>query len=331
MRTLAFVLVCCSVAWPQEEDRLRALERRVAALEEENAELARKVEELEEKLAASPFQHGRRPKVKHLEGVELPEGATKDQVRTYVGAILEPAQRKNTFSTRDPEVDHLRRVGSANVDVLIDALADADWVSGDLYLIEALKGLVGEEHKQMVLDDLPRTKDLVKIVLARRWTEDAAPTLLGVLAKGPEYVPTEWIEAVAKLQRRESYASLESYLARGSNPWHTWKAIRDLPDMDVAAAVAKAWEGSRSRPWERGQLAAVAAHYGHLDALEVVIDGLEDDGIWQAAEVIRDLTPYRGPDDGAAEWFEANRGKLVFDAAAKRYKVQAEKAAPTER
>jgi hypothetical protein len=80
--------------------------------------------------------------------------------------------------------------------------------------------------------------------------------------------------------------------------------------------------------WQRGQLAAVAAHYGHVDALEVLVDGIDDDSIWQAADVFRRLTPYRGPDAGAAEWFEANRERLVFDAAAKRYRVEEAKSPP---
>lgn len=196
-----------------------------------------------------------------------------------------------------------------------------------VYLVEALKALVREEHKDLILKSLPSAQVLVKVVLAHGWTEDAAPILLERLADRRAWtiasLPHEWIEAVASLKRRESYEGLKTYFYYGLNRYDTWKEIRGLPGMDLKAEVERLWSWAKELDdkWVRVEVAAVAANYGHLDALQVLFADPQD---WRAREVIESVTPYRGERreaEQAKKWFEVHRDRLVFDAAKGTYRL----------
>ncbi len=294
MRKMAFLLSLSLISSPasaeEERDRVPELKRRIEELEKENAALRRKAAELQNQLVelvakkaterhivrhVMAFDGEREPA--HLKGIELPEMPSKYQVREYVARILRAAVRnRGGYGADDPEVRLLQKIGPAHADVLLEPLLYVDRPNADIYLIEALKSLVGKQHKELVLKALPFVRDLVQVVLVRRWTKDAAPILLRVLADRGSWtfpnpgLPTEWIEAVAELARSESYDGLKAFFYYGSNRYHTWKAIRGLSGIELKAEVDRLWPWAKELDdkWVRLSVAAVAAHYGHLDALE---------------------------------------------------------------
>jgi hypothetical protein len=359
MRAVALVILLASTVRGQDEPQPTP-EQRIAALEKENLALKRKVEVLrnliDEMVARQAGEkHTMRvtipadPDPEHLRGILLPGDPSKQDCRLYVARILRAAtQQGNGYGADDPEVRLLAKVGPSHADVLVEPLLHPSLLGGDIYLIEALKSLAGEEHKKLVLDALPIAHELVVIVRERGWTEDSAPTLLKVLADRPWWthnsLPTEWIEAVADLKRPETYESLKTYFYYGHNRYHTWMAIRGLPELALDAEVERLWTWARELddPWVRGNLAAVAAHYGHLDALARLFDDPES---WPAFEVIARVTPYRtaraergegwrfefrfgkpkeeeSEEERAKKWFALHRDRLVFDKAAGKYRVK---------
>ncbi len=338
---LVFGILVLAVAAIGEEEQDRA--KKIAALEKQNLLLKRRVAELESQLDelfaikvtekhtvrhSMPFDGERLPA--HLKGIDLPETASKYQVREYVAKILRAAVRhRGGYGAADPEVGLLKLVGSAHVDVLLEPLLYSDVPNADIYLIEALKTLVGQQHQQLVLKTLPLVRDLVQVVVLRGWTKHAAPTLLNALADRDSWtlpnpgLPTEWIEAVAKLERPESYEDLKTFFYYGTNRYHTWKAIRHLPGIDLKAQVDGLWKWAKGLDdaWQRISVAAVAAHCGHLDALELLF---EDPRGWPEWEVIEAVTPYRGERNNAEhakQWFKTHKSRLKFDAAQGKYNV----------
>jgi hypothetical protein len=244
--------------------------------------------------------------------------------------LRESVHHRSGSSAEDPEVRLLEKVGSDHVDVLTEPLLYDSSPAGETYLIAALDSLVTDAHKELVLGRLRLARELVGIVTARGWTEDAAPVLLGVLADHASWklpypdLPGEWISAVAALRRPESYGDLKAYLFARGNRYATWKAIKDLPGVLRDADIDSLWGWGKAldSKFDRNDVAAIAAHYGQLDTLEVLF---EDPGNWPQREVIDRLTPHRVSltrPDGARTWFQENRDRLVFDAAAVRYVVE---------
>jgi hypothetical protein len=334
-----FVLTAAAFAkdGPDEASaRIAALERENLALKRETAALRSRVHELFAELAGRthtvrhviPFDG--EPEPEHLRGIELAEMPSGQDVRFYVASILRASVRhRNAYGADDPEVRLLEKVGSGHVGILLEPLLYADRPNADMYLVEAIKVLAREEHKEIVLRSLPVVRDLVQVVQARGWTEEATPILLAALADRRSWtlpnpgLPTEWIDAVAGLARPETYDDLKTYFHYGANRYWTWTAIRRLPGIDLGAQVEQLWGWARKLDdaWERINLAAVAAHYGHKDALGVLFEEPDD---WPNWDVIEAVTPYRGSraePERAKEWFEAHKDRLVFDAALGKYRL----------
>jgi hypothetical protein len=282
-----------------------------------------------------PSAGGEADDSEHLTGIALAKNPTKDDVRRYGVEILAAAaeHRAGTYALNDPEIDLLRRVGSDNVDVLVEALLHfplAVWPS--TYVIEAIKSLVEDRHKQLILDAMPSnpaSQGLVEVVVAKDWTADAAPTLLRVLAeRSPHTMPSlEWIRAAARVARPESYGDLKFWFVHGPSPIHVWREIRRLPGFEpLDELVAERWRTLRreASEWERRHFAVIAAYYGHADALQVLVEDLtKNDMAWWAAFV--ELTGHGvgqsdfGREEEAQEWFAKHRGQLIYERSRMRY------------
>jgi hypothetical protein len=300
-------------------DALGAKEKPQGAATEEEEEAA---------VAAQPRGETwtkRGPDLKALGEIKLPENPTKDQVKEYISRIAAASRNQNTCSPQDPQVNMLTRVGAENLDLLIEA-AGGEWVAS-YYVIPAIVRLAREEDKKMILEALPYTHDLVKVVLNRGWEEDARETLLPQL-RVAGYLPTEWVQAVANLRDPRTYDNLKNYLINGNNKYWTYGAIKDLPGIDLTEAVAEAWRyAKRERGYEAAYMAPVALEYGHKDALELIVNSLgksdhDASYVREAEQLIVEYTDAGGSNEEIRKWFAANKDKLVFDPVTKKFRVQ---------
>jgi hypothetical protein len=349
---LAFALLAFAAPPAAGDDPapdVEALRLRVRELEDAKLFLERQVAELrnalhkayaergpETHVVTVPLRFDGRAEPPHVKGVNLPPSPTKEQVRAYVARIVREVQHhRGGASNQDPEVGLLRSVGSEHADILMEPLLYDSSPTAEVHLMEALDALVTEKHKALVLERLPLARQLVPIVVSRGWTKDAAPVLLRVLADHASWqlpypgLPSEWIAAVVSLGRPESHEDLKAYLYLRGNRYDTWSTIKDLPGLGLESDVATLWtwaKGVRDR-WERVNVAAVAAHYGHRDALEILFQDATNWPQWQAIER---LTPYRGVEGEAGEksnlraklWFEEHRDRIVFDRETKTYRLE---------
>lgn len=263
---------------------------------------------------------GRDAQRDRLRELQPPDTSSKAEVRAFVARIIIAAQDRTVFATNDAEVEFLMRVGSENVDVLIEPLVHLVRFDGSFHLVEALKGLAGNEHRHLVLQSLPLAPELIDVVVAKNWTAAAAPILLETLAQRSPMLDFGWIVAAASIAGPPHYDDLKWHLAHGLNPWPLWLAIRGLPGMEpLDEFVAAEWRSTTRDPnsWEGRSFAAVAAHYGQIEALGVLARSVRERHDWQ--QPFRELTGYQGPIEEATSWWERSRYGLVFDRATRRY------------
>jgi len=316
---------------------------RLKTAEAKQQELAERLARLEAKLANAPqaeafpqFQP-RGPDEEALAKITLPENPTKEQVRKYVQDISNASRKQNSFSDRDPQVEMLMKVGPANLDVLLDSLSHSQGFNFGfgmmhMYIMAAVKALAGNEHKEMILKHLAQERELSEIVLEKGWSEDAKSILTDALRERATRLPREWIEAVASFKDPATYDSLKWYLANGDSPSMTYEAIKDLPGIELSQEVAECWERVKNeeQPWETQQMAAIAMEYGHLDALEKEVELLSNDEVshfgpnLQPRRLIARYTEAHGTPDEIRKWYEENKGRLVFDKAARKFVVKKE-------
>jgi hypothetical protein len=272
----------------------------------------------------------------HLQGIDLPDNHDEDGARIYVARILAAASEyRGIYASDDPEVDLLRRVGPKHANVLVEALVLFPQARGpSLYVIEALKSIARDEHKQFIIDSMAAsavTQHLVDVIVAKGWTTDAAAILLSVVAeRSPHMTPTTaWVEAAARVARPENYADLRFQLVNGPDAYRVWKAIHELPGMaPLDALVAETWQlRTRESSHEGRRFALVAARYGHKDALGVLVEDLaRGDSAWW--ETFQELTGFGvgrtdpSREEDAQEWFAVHKEGLAFDPTRKRYTLR---------
>lgn len=259
-----------------------------------------------------------------LSKIALPENPTKEQVRAYVIDIATASIGQNSYSDSDPQVALLARVGEDNLDVLIEA-ADGNGMS-DYHIMRAINRLATERSKDLVLKNLAMHKEMAGVVLRRGWAADARQTLLDGLQG--EYVPCEWITALASLRDTNTYPAMLEFLEKGQNRSQTYDSIQHLPGIDLAPSVAAAWERARfGHRWEANGMAMIALRYGHTSALEALLRSLQlpstQENSYETTRILDALwehTETTGSPDELKAWYEANKTNLVFDAATKKFR-----------
>lgn len=337
MRTLvclaaAGALLCPSWALAAEKEPVtldvvyKELQEVRRAIHELRARVERMERQLEVIEASQPFPgHERGPDRVALARIKLPENPTKQQVREYVSEILRLSRGQNVFSTRDPQARLLTRVGRKNVDVLLEYAGAAN---GGLYVSEVINRLATEDHKASIIDALAYERGLVEVVWRKRWEHDARKILIDELRTRPDFLPTEWIEAVASFQDPETYDDLKAYLVNGGNRHLTYEAIKDLPGIQLEEVVAKAWErAKREGGWAAMTMGKAAIGFGHIDALQCAVNELgappwRPDRMHDAREVVLRHIEFRGTNAEIRRWFHTNKDKLVFDQDTKKFRVR---------
>ena len=260
------------------KQQLAQLNKKVEQLTKQ-IEKVTKISQLDVKIKqATKNKHQRRsftahgPDVEALEKITLPKNPTKKAIKNYIIKIALASKNQNSFSPRDSQVAMLVEIGNENLELLLRRRITGN----DFHRIYAIERLVEDKDKALILKYLPKQKDLVEIVLKKGWEHDAKQILYDELKNLPSYLPTGWIQAVAKLKDPASYELLKQYLMFGSNKSWTYRAIKSLPNIKLADAVHEAWENTIDHDeYSRNRFASIAMAYGQLDALDIVINALD--------------------------------------------------------
>lgn len=299
-------------------EEIRLLRQRVEALERTVGELRESLRRLEPGSGERALPKAVPIAPDELQGVnraalakiKLEEEPTREDLEQYVLSIVQASRGQNQYSSGDHQVGMLRRVGRKNADLLIE-LWDAQTT---FYFEAALTQLAGEEHKQKVIAWLPIHPALVKVVLKKGWERDAREVLIQGIRGRPDYLPTEWIDAVARLRDPETYPALVDYFVEGLNRSWTYKSLRSLPGIDLDRAVARAWSGGDAfHSFGREELAPIAMAHGHSDALPVVfamLEGADQHRAGEARRAIRAHTDASGTNEELRAWYEKYRNRL---------------------
>ncbi|MEI6167420.1 MAG: hypothetical protein WCS52_09515 [bacterium] len=263
-----------------------------------------------------------------LRGITLPANPTEAQIGQYISEIVKASKGQNTFGDSDIQVGMLARVGSTNLQYLVDALNGSQGC-GNYHLEAAICRLADNQNKELILKTLPVQHNLVKVVTRMGWEPDARGTLLAELKNKTDYLPTEWISAVASLRDPASYPLLRDYFIYGHNKYWTYSEIKDLPIDNMPAAIVEAWQRSRAQdPVNKRYMAMVAMQFGHKDALECVCDGLVDPASrnygnnGEMRSSVLKMVDFYGTNEELANWYRTNRDKIKFNAATKKFIVE---------
>jgi hypothetical protein len=264
-----------------------------------------------------------------LEQASLPAGATKPQVKDYVDHVLALSQRWTSFQKTDPPVAMLTKVGPENMDVLIGAVDRTTAFPAHEYLDAAIIELARPEDKALILQNLVTDPQLIDVVVKYKWEGDCRDTLIAMLQSDQQnYLPRNWLVAVASFKDPATYPVLKAYLLRTGARQQAYNVIRKLPGIDLRETVDVAWKlAKRTSPNATIEAAAMAIDIGYLDALDALVGVLRENDLSQPGQIERSATLVKrytsATGDAAAlvAWYDANKADLIFDAKSRKFVV----------
>lgn len=265
-----------------------------------------------------------------LKGIQLSENPSRSEAWKYILRIV--GVGKNSFSSDDPEVDLLTKVGPANADELFMALYNNPNMNFDLISAINKMDLTGTPCKEMLLRYLPldnNMNNLIDSVIKNHWQADARGILLAKISNltgSDYYLGDNWIKALASLRDPSTYPALLSFTSDRivRNRGNTIDLIRnDLPGPLISSMIGKIWNDARGKKNE-GDFLATAASWGVADALlraseilSEVSNGTKEKLTLRnvAREAMRNTTacPDQLLDSELANWYTTNKSALVFD------------------
>ncbi|MBU8902007.1 MAG: hypothetical protein KOO69_04650, partial [Victivallales bacterium] len=259
------------------------------------------------------------PNLRLLKKIKLAKNPSREQVKKYIEKIVKVSQGQNRFSPMDPQIAMLRKVGSENIDLL---LAYAQ----NYYVQTAIPNIATKKDKKKILEALKIYPQLITCVIKYEWTEDAKETIFDRLKyNAGTYLPHQWINAAVQLSTPKEYAVLEKYFITGRNPEMTYKSLCQLEHFDMKKAVDKAWDyqKKRAQPWQKKQIAMIAAKFGHKDALKYLVHAYRTEinqySIGQIKNSLYQLTGQTLSPKKMAKWYKEHQAKLVFDPESEEY------------
>ncbi len=265
------------------------------------------------------------PDLMSLGNIVFPENPTRENLKIYVYSIIEATADQNTFSSDDPQIRLLEKVGEENIDILINAASDLHRYN--YYLNEAINHLASDKSKDLILAALPQNPELIKTVVNYGWELEVKELLVERLRDSSSYLPDEWIKAVAGFQDPSTYENLIYHFINAHNRYRTYKIIKDLPGINLNEAVIKAWEKAKyNGDWERVTMAGVAIKYGRKDALEILIMNVDSSKFdYYRQDLDQSLiqhTELAGTIPEIKKWYNENKDNLYFDEQARKFKVR---------
>lgn len=266
--------------------------------------------------------HKEGPDKAALDELELSPDADKQEIVEYVKAIAEISAGQSRRSSNDPQVEMLKAVGPAHLDVLFEYSEEMPF-----YVSQVARELAEPRHKELVLAHLREHENLSEVVVEYGWQEDAREQLLDGL-RHERYLPNAWIKAVAMLEDAETYDDLKNYFVRGPNPDKVYETIKNLPGIELEEAAGRAWRRNKyGGDHDVMSILPIAIKHGIFDALDFAVTrvlGDQEDksrNLEKLRDVVKKHIECGGEtDEEIREWYESNKDRLYYDIESRKFR-----------
>jgi len=259
---------------------------------------------------------------RELKRIKLPANANKKQTEEYIKKILAVTQKQNHFTSSDIQIIMLKEIDHKYLQLLIKHM------STKAFHINLSVGLLAKESdKKMILENLNKYPELINVIMKFNWHKDAKEIIFKKLENPNNYLHPNWMACAAKVAKPADYEILINYFIENNNKQDLYDIIKKLPGMKLDRAVETTWRASEwGNQNDRKQCALIASEYGYVNALETLVDMLND-STWEvlASRKFASLTGKTGSKKQIEKWFNANKNKLVFDKKTRRYVINSKK------
>lgn len=314
-----------------ESEKLAEVSAGLAAV---RAELTVLDGEFDKKLTASrehdAYQENRRRKKEAFakKVKPLPENPTDAQILAYVDAIIAATGKVDVYSSDDPQVEWLGKIGPGHLHLLLPYMEKNP---GFHYWSYAMERLVGPQDKEIAIRNLQKKPALQSVIVRNNWVREARPEFIALLKNGKanqlwrRAAPVTAQLGCTEAEREELVDIFITY----PNTAYMFPAIRMFPGIDLAEVTTQAWEGHCDGEGRGGgKFACYAARYGNRDALLAMLEEAQNkkgEELMEPQGYACALLGRSGTVKELLEYCRANREKLMFDPVNQRYVLKEER------
>ena len=249
-----------------------------------------------------------------LNKIKLAKKPTKKQVTEYIKKVLAASKGQNRYGSNDPQIAMLSKVGSDNVDLLIDNIKN-------YYVNCAIANVATEKNKKQILEAFKKHHELASCIVKKNWGKDAKETIFKYVKDNNKitgYRPHVWANAVVQAASPKEYPLIEDFFANAGNPEMIYGILGGLEDFDMKKAADKGWAKKKNqrKTYSKGNMAIIAAKYGNKDALKYLACNFgKEKNKYLARDMkntVYQLTRKNYSSEKMEKWFNANEKNLVF-------------------
>lgn len=358
--TLVLLAGICTSAWADDADPgLFAEEQKpteaVEATEAEAEEPAEAAEEPEEpaeptidelqeraralnqemqRLQNELRQRGRQPNrnragAADLEDIVLPENPTRAECEAYVEALSEATQGQNSFSSNDPQVAKLAQIPAEHVDLLLAQTGGRSPLR--FHAQYAMRGMDFSGLRDRIGALVEEQPAMIGIVVTQGWCQDARQAIANKLNQRPANLGLAWFQAAAELNDPALYDALHDCAAQTRYTQQVVMILEGMSGYDLERTVSEMWRNSQQGNASHTvyQVAVVAVRYGHIEALQALVNQLNQrSGYYnnngentydQQRTMVMRYIDFSGSNAEIAQWLTDHKDELVFDHVTQRY------------
>lgn len=241
-----------------------------------------------------------------------------------INALIDRIDNSNA-KDREAATELKQRLRHEQMSLVIDRWRPGYPSPGDV-LLDALEQVVTVDDRAFIVGKYPDKIGLIRLIRKFQWERDVKEKLVDQLSTSSGYLPAGCVEAVAELRDPSTYPALKSYFVNGWNRHITYKAIANLPGMDLRSELPKAWEAalSSSNRNEAAYLVGPVLDLGYLPALEMVMNELREPSgipstILDPALLSSRYLDFSGTAQERLRFWDEHRKELRYDAAQKKF------------
>lgn len=289
-----------------------------------------------------------------LNPLVLPENPTPQQTDAYVKEHVRILESANNFpiSKRLAKKINLEKrfdaIPNRDIHLLFEQVAE--YISVQATVARVIEKRDPKAYKAIVIAGLYDHPNNIIAIKHHGWYQDAKEQILRKLEASNEMPPLAWWQAFTEVAEPKHHAKLKQLFLSEDFFITDYKTFLEIvPGYDMADTtranvlaidrkIEEIERGERfgcrvrQRSYQRTEMAA-AAMLGDVEMLGRLIDALDSledrDRIWYYTtnridtrrQYVTQVVDFKGSNKEIREWYEANRGKLVFDFFTKRFVI----------
>ena len=288
-----------------------------------------------------------------IDKLQLPENPTRAQCEAFIAELRVLVVKRGTFNFRnDTAITKLNSIPVEHISLLVQIVynrfAPENFKNFGYFARHAIKRYDPESYRKIAIDGLAEDPSFMLLIAENGWYEAAKDTIITRLEKTEPFtdLPMYWFQAFVEVAEPEHHEllhrmALNFNVSSARTVTAKLSLLERLEGYDFAYTANACWAkiapelGKTRSSYLKEIISPIVIRSGNIDAMAYAVEQtINPDGGMRNTDfnthlsnintpdyLIRRHLDFRGTHQEIADWFNANREKLVFDRFTQRFVI----------